>query len=397
MNANHSRLIILVILVLLFLSGCSLPFMVQPTPLGPEAVHTQAARTVIAKLTEVVASPTSGEQHSPPPDTSIPPTNPPTIQPTQTPTITSFPTQTPLPPTATPVPPTPTPTPIPCNWANFVEDVSIKDGSVFGPNAFITKTWRLRNNGTCTWTSDYKLVYESGEQMGAAKSVNLPRSVKPGEMIDVSVELVTPQTEGRHRGYWRLADASGQRFGIGNDASASFYIDIKVAIPQSPYAFDFLMNSCAARWYNDDGPLPCPQPSGSETGFAIYLDSPRLENGQQENEPGLLVKPQMKTDGWLRGEYPLFAVEPGHHLKSVVGCLHSSPKCDVIFQVNYLNSDNQIQTLWETREIYEGSLTDVDIDLTPLAGQKIRFILTVLSNGSSLDDNAVWLLPRITK
>ncbi|HLO15367.1 MAG TPA: NBR1-Ig-like domain-containing protein, partial [Anaerolineales bacterium] len=79
-------------------------------------------------------------------------TTTPTPSPTSSPTITSTPTPSPtLSPTITP-----TPTKItPCDKAAFVADVSIPDGTLFSPGFQFTKVWRLKNVGTCTWTTSY--------------------------------------------------------------------------------------------------------------------------------------------------------------------------------------------------------------------------------------------------
>lgn len=47
--------------------------------------------------------------------------------------------------TNTPIPPTNTPQP--CDQADFVQDVSIPDGTRMLPGQAFTKTWRLRNVG----------------------------------------------------------------------------------------------------------------------------------------------------------------------------------------------------------------------------------------------------------
>ncbi|MBL8100545.1 MAG: hypothetical protein JNK81_15280, partial [Anaerolineales bacterium] len=83
------------------------------------------------------------------------------------------PTQTPLPPTATADSATNTPFPTStsapqtyCDWAFFVKDVTIPDGTTLLPGETFTKVWRLKNRGTCTWSPDYMLVFSSGSQMG---------------------------------------------------------------------------------------------------------------------------------------------------------------------------------------------------------------------------------------
>src|SRR5512140_2447803 len=67
---------------------------------------------------------------------------------------------TPIPATSTPIPPTNTPVPTAvsfCDWVKFIKDVTIPDGTQLSVNEVFTKTWRLQNRGTCTWTPDYML------------------------------------------------------------------------------------------------------------------------------------------------------------------------------------------------------------------------------------------------
>jgi type II secretory pathway pseudopilin PulG len=154
--------------------------------------------------------------------------------PTETPTPTATPTLTPtLTPTATEtLTPTPTeelPTVEVCTYqATFLEDVTIPDGTELEPDTSFTKTWKLQNAGSCTWNPNYKLIFDSGDQMSGPDSQQLINlDVPPGASIDVSVDLVSPSTAGTYRGDWALRNAAGVRFGIGPGAG-SFYLEIKV-------------------------------------------------------------------------------------------------------------------------------------------------------------------------
>ena len=142
------------------------------------------------------------------------------------------PSPTPVSPTPTLAAPTPTSSPTPvsyCDWVTFVRDVTIPDGTVLSPGETFTKTWRLQNRGTCTWTPDYVLVYSSGAQMGTASAVRLPGYVAPGQTIDVSVTLTAPMTWGDYTGYWMLRNPSGVWFGYGDQANKAFYVEIVVS------------------------------------------------------------------------------------------------------------------------------------------------------------------------
>lgn len=144
----------------------------------------------------------------------------------------SAPTATPVVPTATV--PAPTSTPLPtavsyCDWVTFVKDVTIPDGTVVAPGETFTKTWRLQNRGTCTWTPEYVLVYSSGAQMGATGALRLPGYVAPGQAVDISVTLTAPAARGEHRGYWMLRNPSGVLFGYGERADKAFFVEVLVS------------------------------------------------------------------------------------------------------------------------------------------------------------------------
>ncbi|MAT98625.1 MAG: hypothetical protein CL608_15895 [Anaerolineaceae bacterium] len=111
-----------------------------------------------------------------------------------------------VPATATPVPPSATPV---CTYSmRFVTDVSIADDTAVPPGAGFMKTWRIQNNGTCTWPAGTSWVFAGGSQMGGPDAVPVAVT-NPGETADVSVYLVAPTAPGRYIGYWTLRLPSG--------------------------------------------------------------------------------------------------------------------------------------------------------------------------------------------
>ena len=141
-------------------------------------------------------------------------------RPTLTPPNTLVPTKAP---TATQIP-TSTFVPIPCDRVDFVADVTIPDNTIISPGNSFTKTWRIKNSGSCSWTTNYKLVYSSGEQMGGAAATALSGNVNPGQTIDISVSMVAPNSVGTHQGYWRMQNASGGAFGWGINGDQAFWV-----------------------------------------------------------------------------------------------------------------------------------------------------------------------------
>ena len=150
------------------------------------------------------------------------PSNTPTLAPTEvlpTSTVTPFPTATPKPGEVIEDG---------CLEAAFITDVTIPDKTEIDADHKFIKTWRLQNIGTCTWTTQFKLVFHSGNKMNSPDetyAIILP--VEPGKMIDVSVTLRAPLTAGTYKGYWNLEDQYGNPFGLGR-AGVPFYAEIVV-------------------------------------------------------------------------------------------------------------------------------------------------------------------------
>jgi hypothetical protein len=203
---SHRILIVIAILALVPLA-CNLSAMQEG------AVDAAVAETLTAAASQTRAPEiATTEAPAPPSDTPVPPTD--TEAPTATETFT---------PTATV-----TQTPQPCDAAAFVKDVTYPDGEKVYTNGNFTKTWRLKNVGTCTWTSGYRLIFDSGDRMGAPNAVQVTGgTVPPGASVDVSVDLKAPADEGTYQGYFKLRNPSGVVFGIGPAASGAFWVKVK--------------------------------------------------------------------------------------------------------------------------------------------------------------------------
>lgn len=319
-----------------------------------------------------------------------------TVQPPAPPaTLTPLP---PLTPTPTPItPPPPTIAPVGCDRAAFVTDVNVPDGTIFAPGAAFSKTWRIKNSGSCTWTKDYKLTYYSGEVMNAQTAVNMPFFVYPGETVDITVNMVAPGAPGDYRSYWILANASGTMFGIGSNASNPIWVDIKVAGGTlTEMGYDFWANVCAAQWKSGAGILPCPGVDGERRGFVIADNFSHLEDGTMGPAPSLLMSPENKYNGYIQGYYPAFTVQPGDRFRAVVGCDYGA-SCYVTFRLDYMNPNGYIGNFWQWREQNDRKNYTVDVDLTPLAGRSVRFILTILATGSATGDRVRWGAPMIIR
>jgi hypothetical protein len=164
-------------------------------------------------------------------------TNTPTATLSQTATYTPPATETP---TATPSQTPTTPVGI-CDQAQLVADVNEPPGTVMLPGTTFTKTWRLMNVGSCTWTTSYAVVYRDGERFGALDAIPLPYNVAPGQTVDIVVKMTAPSVAGSYRGYWMVRNASGAFFGVGPQANQPWSVGIDVFDPAPrdvPTAFE---------------------------------------------------------------------------------------------------------------------------------------------------------------
>lgn len=120
----------------------------------------------------------------------------------------------------------------PCLLANLVSE-TIPDGTIMQPGKSFWKSWRLKNNGTCTWNTSYKIRFISGERMEGSFEYQFPEIVAPGEEVDISLSLKAPTSNGNYSGYWKLVSEWGGEFGVGQ-YDQSFYVQVNVNDSSSP-------------------------------------------------------------------------------------------------------------------------------------------------------------------
>lgn len=199
-------LISLLIAAGLLLTACNLPKPNQAATESGDWIATAAAQTVEALSTEFAP--------------------PSTVEPQSTTSIATTPTAT----IKLETPP-PEATSLPCDRADFVDDITIPDGTKLNPGESFVKTWRLKNSGSCTWTTSYRVVFESGNALGAPASLNLPADVAPGATADISVQMKAPDSPKDYESNWKLQNPSGTIFGTGSTGTKAFWVHITVISP----------------------------------------------------------------------------------------------------------------------------------------------------------------------
>jgi hypothetical protein len=258
-----------------------------------------------------------------------------------------------------------------------------------------TKVWRVRNTGSCTWDKNYDLVFVSGNQLGAAASVPLPKVVYPGDNVDIAVEMIAPSQSGNYQGNWKLSNANGKTFGVGSDAQTPVWVEIKVMKPNQNFAYDLAANACLATWRSSSSSLPCPGNPQSSSGTVLIQTDPTLENGIHENELALWLRPQPVNGGWISGVYPAYTVKANDHFITQIGCAYGYPGCELAFTLSYVIGTNSPKSLGRWYEKNEGLVYTVDVDLSSLAGSNVQLILGIENLGNANQAVGLWFVPSV--
>jgi len=182
-------------------------------------------------------------------------------------------------PTALPVQPTPTASTLPpkdcTDVAGFFGDVTVPDGTAFKQNTAFVKTWRVRNEGTCTWGPNYSLVFHGGDLMSGPLSSPLPAAA-PGAIIDISVNLVSPSSGGTFTGFWEFQDPYGKRFGVNSNGIDQIWVKIGVTV------------------FNDSGVIvevgstPAPTATSQPAADATGVCTPQEDKGNEQQILGMI-------------------------------------------------------------------------------------------------------------
>jgi hypothetical protein len=285
-----------------------------------------------------------------------------------------------------------------------VSDVSVPDNTEIGAGTTFVKTWRLKNNGSCTWTSGYTLVFYNGDAMSGPASAPITNgTIPPGSTVDISVSLIAPITPGTYKGNWRIRNSGGALFGIGNNADQSFWVQIKSVAPTptpsptSTYtlSFDFIARGPDASWRNGSNNIPWGDPPEDSAGVAVNITNVKLEDGKTYGSL-LATYPQHISDGKIIGTYPTYTIQANDHLRTRIGFRADCGTSKMKYQIRYIEGPTEV-TVGEWLEECNGNLTSLDVNMSALVGHSVQFQLVVIAMGSPNSWSSVWVSPRIER
>lgn len=197
-TAMNIKSLSFLLLAAVFLSACGAsPTPAEPTP-DIAAVRTSAASTVEARFTLTAAAFTPTPLPIPT-DTATPeplPTDTPTATAPVIAVITNDQgTEVPL-----------------CDSLTFVADVTIPDNTTMSPGQEFTKTWRVKNTGSCPWGAGYALAYAGYANQMSGQFIPLTVVVQPGEEVELSVQFKAPTQVGEYVSAWAMKNPQGRTF-----------------------------------------------------------------------------------------------------------------------------------------------------------------------------------------
>jgi hypothetical protein len=190
------------------------------------------------------------------------------------------------------VTPRPSGTALPCDQASAGHpiDITIPDDTQMKPGQSFSKTWRLVNSGTCVWTNSYAVVWFSGEDIGVTREQFFITQVKPGQAIDVTVDMIAPEEAGAYQSNWKLRNQAGNLFGIGPNGGSPFWAKIVVTEVSTPTPTEL----------PSETPTPQALVSGvvsMEVDNALDLDTGEMNTGSNDDIQYVVVaenKPQIQ-------------------------------------------------------------------------------------------------------
>ena len=288
------------------------------------------------------------------------------------------------------------PTPQPYSYDNkssncvdrftYVSDMTIPDGMTITPYTNFTKTWYITNSGDCVWNSNYKIVYQSGNEVGRSKSFPLLKSgnyIQPGESVTVSADLVAPDVVGRtFTTYWAVENDRGERFGAGD--AKNVYLSSSFRVDNS---FDLIQNFGSITCSDQYGYFTCGNSSlSSGRGVVYYDESPTFESRRNQGKAAIVAGPPSgDKDGLVRFEFGPLRFPRGSHFYTNFCCRPDTPHCDAQVRL-YIREPGYGETLvQEAREWNDGLMGEwkFKLDDVGIFDQEFYYILEVQTNGGA--------------
>lgn len=211
---------ILISLIMFFLtSACAQSQSTAQMNIDPDPQEESTEETVVKMLDLENIAPPDTATEPPPPTTTF------TKEPSPT-------TSDDTPPDDSSATVIPSPTKSCTDKAELVNHLTLRNNTILLTNHSYGKIWLVKNVGTCTWTTEYSLVFMDGEIMQSPERIQLEANIDPGETIELRIPVIAPDEEGEYQASWILQNEFGNPFGIGEGSDQP--LAIQVVVHQAP-------------------------------------------------------------------------------------------------------------------------------------------------------------------
>jgi hypothetical protein len=199
--------------------------------------------------------------------------------------------------------------------------------------------------------------------------------------------------------------------GLMSNIAASFpkFSGAPEPVGYSDSILSFLDHLCSATWYGGglqtkEVKLACPGSDTDDKGFVKPLGANFTLETDQRAEHSFETHPMWVNDGFIFGVFGLSSLgielRAGDRFLADVGFLKGAAAGEVRFSVWYTASSDGSGTKTKLAEVddrHDGALKSINVSLSNYAGGGGAIVLRVDSRGSSAQDWAVWVNPRIER
>ena len=168
--------------------------------------------------------------------------------------------------------------------AVFLADITFPDNTEVAAGEAFTKTWEIRNEGSCTWGPGYELEFVSGtfEQLESIEDT-FP-SVHPAESMEISVVVTAPDTAGTHSGTWVIKRPEGDS--IETQPGQAFDLWAVIIVPRGADVV-----TIETRDINEEGVVCAQTNAAYEVQILQLINDTRVANGL----PAYELQPQLSN------------------------------------------------------------------------------------------------------
>ncbi len=261
-------------------------------------------------------------------------------------------------------------------------------------------TVRIKNQGAAT-TSAFLLRWWGGKNFTTPSCEwNIPGGLAAGASLNQECDFIYASPYGSIPSKAEVDNNNS----IAEASEANNALEVPTAVNNPTVVYDFVAKAPLASWQAGTPAvnLTWPGTDTDNTGFARWVTSGNLETGGGIQDKCLEMHPRWVDNGWIQGAYidlysSGYTVQAGDRFQATVGLLQNAGNGNVTFKVMLRAATSGNVWIAQVADGYGDGFKNIDVDLTPYAGQKADVILQVDAGASSSQDWACWITANIIR